>query len=209
MHRLSFRWIALVWAVGACTVALAQLPPRDLLVELRRTVDRPSTTYGSGASDAEAGFKPQTLMVRNGEKATTRLNLATPMEWTQRVESTTSMPGTATGTALPNGAQGSGAAVTKALQWMDAGQSVSITPRWPGGKRPVVIELDMRSASTLQGPGDTLPGQARSELSTTVTVPLGEWVTVARTGDAPPSGSYRSSGPGEASHWVQLRVSIP
>lgn len=208
MLPLSFKWICLIGAAGACTLAMAQLPQRDLLIEIRRTADRPAHSYGSSASAADSELKPQTMMVRNGEKASTRLNISTPVEWTQRVESSAT-PITTPSPVIPGLPQSTGAAVTKSLQWMDAGQSVSITPRWPGGKRPVLVELEMRSAAIGQSPGDALPSQGRSELNTTVTVPLGEWVTVAKTGHAPADGSYRSGSTNEASQLIQLRISIP
>lgn len=72
--------------------------------------------------------------------------------------------------------------------WIDLGQGMVVTPRWPGGRAPVTVELEARSSEPAQA-GSAYSGQLdpdgqvrRSEVSSTVSVPLGEWTVVARNG---------------------------
>jgi len=72
--------------------------------------------------------------------------------------------------------------------WIDLGQGLVVTPRWPGGRAPVTVELEARSSEPAQ-PGGAYTGQVdpdgqvrRTEMSSTVSVPMGEWTVVARNG---------------------------
>lgn len=89
-------------------------------------------------------------------------------------------------------ASSSGGSVTNAVTWMDAGQSLEVKPRWLGGQHPVVVEVDMKSASVGDRTGAELPEQSRSQVVTTVSAPLGQWVTIAATGSRPQPGVYGS-----------------
>jgi hypothetical protein len=95
--------------------------------------------------------------------------------------------------------------------WMQAGQSMAVQPRWPGGGQPVKLDIDVQSSS-LQAPTGSaeLPSQARSQLATSVSAPLGQWVTVAATGGgrAQP-GSYSSEAAADTRQLVQIRVLAP
>lgn len=72
--------------------------------------------------------------------------------------------------------------------WIDTGQGLSVRPRWPGGRSPVQVEFQAEARGPAQA-GSMYGGQVdpdgqtrRFEASSTVSVPLGEWVTVARSG---------------------------
>lgn len=68
--------------------------------------------------------------------------------------------------------------------WVDSGMGLAATPRWPGGRAPVTIELEAEApvepASLARGGSSDVP-PPRLVAQTTVTAPLGQWVTVAQT----------------------------
>jgi hypothetical protein len=75
--------------------------------------------------------------------------------------------------------------------WIDLGQGLSVAPRWRGGRAPVVVELQAQSRQPMMagGAGGAYSGQMdpdgqsrRIEVGSTLAVPLGEWVVVARSG---------------------------
>lgn len=71
--------------------------------------------------------------------------------------------------------------------WIDLGQGLMVTPRWPGGQAPVTVELEAQSREPMQGSaygGQLDPdGQTRrTEVASTVSVPLGRWTVIARNG---------------------------
>lgn len=182
---------------------LAQVPKRDLTVELRQVAE---ASAGLTVS-TQAGpplLTPQRVRVRNGEKASLRVEQAMPMQWVRSIEAQSaslSAPGVS--------ASNRGAGVTNAVTWMDAGQSVTVKPRWPGGKQPVTVEVEVRSASVDERVGAELPKQARTEAVTTVSAPLGQWITIASSGSGAQSGSYSSEAGTDATRLLQIRVLAP
>ena len=204
----------LLW--GLAQGADAPLPKRDLTVELRQIEAgrEGGSSYSAGSADNKL-WEPQELQVRNGEKALLRMNDAIPMQWTQ------SASGQNPASAAAGGAEASGAgnttnvnvnpaaSVTNALAWFDAGQSISVQPKWPGGDKPAVVEIEVQRASVEPRMGADLPKQSRNSVSTTITVPLAEWVTIAATGRAPRAGSYSSESGLQVRRLLQLRVMAP
>ena len=140
------------------------------------------------------------MEVRNGEKAGLRMNDAIPMQWTQSAS--------AANPAAANAAN-AGGSVTNALAWFDAGQSVSVQPRWAGGNKPAVVEIEVQRAAVEQRMGADLPKQTRNTVSTTVTLPLAEWVTIATTGALPKAGVYSSEAGLKVRRLLQIRVMAP
>jgi hypothetical protein len=195
---------------GPVHAADPPLPKRDLTVELRQTEEgrEEGTHYSAGTVDSNA-WEPQMVQVRNGEKALLRMNDATPMQWTQSVsgwaqgggKSNASGPSAAGNNAAPS--------VTNALVWFDAGQSISVAPKWPGGNKPAVVEIEVQRAAVDQRVGADLPKQTRNTVSTTLTVPLGEWVTIAATGKAAKAGTYSSESALQVRRLLQIRVMAP
>jgi hypothetical protein len=172
--------------------ARAELPRRDLLVELRQ-IDEGGAGYVVGTQPQAALLAPQQVQVRNGAKASLKLGQAMPVQWVQ---------------SAATGPLGSG--VKQKVSWFEAGQSLSVQPRWPGGKQPVTLDVEVQSASVQeQAGGAALPVQARSQLVTTVSAPLGQWVTVASTGAAPQPGVYGSQAAAQTRRLLQLRVLAP
>jgi hypothetical protein len=183
---------------------LAQLPARDLSVELRQIEEGSTGGYTVGTRPQTALLAPQQVLVRNGSKASFSLGQSIPLQWVQSVSSTTS-----TLTVPGADASSRGGSVSQALIWMDAGQSLAVKPRWAGGKQPVTVEVEMQSANLEPRPAAELPTQARSQLVTTVGAPLGQWVTIATTGNSQPKGVFSSDRAGESRRLLQLRVSLP
>jgi hypothetical protein len=99
------------------------------------------------------------------------------------------------------------------LQWMESGQTLAVLVRWPGGKKLAVVEVEVDNTALTTQPGHKLPHQDRSRVASTVTMPLGEWYTVAVTGrrEAVAQPGVYSTRPldGDGPKWVQIRVLAP
>lgn len=196
--RVRTRLLLIV--LGSCLLlswAEAQLPKRDLTVELRQIEEgrEEGSSYRAGTSEATPLLTPQKIQVRNGEKGALRMNLSAPIQWVEAAET---------------GSSHSGAGVKLALQWFDVGQTISVTPRWPGGNRDAAVEVEVQQANMATRSNADMPSQSRSQFSSTVTAPLAQWVTIAATGPAPGrQGSYSSAGSSEVRRLLQIRVLVP
>ena len=184
----------------------AQLPKRDLNVELRHVQEGREAAQGDRANTLpEIVWRAQSLSVRNGEKGVLRAQQSVPVHWLQSAQSQSvslSVPSAA--------ASSSGAGVTQALQWFDVGQSIMVTPRWPGGSKDVVLEIEVMQAELSTVHYADLPRQDRNQLGTTVTVPLNQWVTIATSGKgAAASGHYSSDSATDVRRLLQVRVVVP
>ena len=207
----------------------AQLPARDLTVELRQVEEGKAPSAGgendtgksySAGSASRSGWESQMVQVRNGEKASLQMQGSTPMQWVQSVSvqpgaaiSATTAGKPATGASAA--AQGSLAGINNALAWFDAGQALSVQPKWPGGNKPALVVIEVHQAAFEDRVGSDLPTQSRASLATTVTTPLAQWTTIAATG---PAAGYASFGgaarySSDASHQtrqlLQIRVMAP
>jgi hypothetical protein len=119
------------------------------------------------------------------------------------------------GAGRPGLAQ-AGAALPMAVpetQWMQAGQQLTLRPRWPGGHEPVTVTLSTESSAIdpSVAPGSAeLPQRIGAQLVTTVSAPLGQWVTLAATGAGDDDMTVVSSGQAKPSarRVLQLRVSL-
>lgn len=204
----------LVLLGGAAHGAGASLPGRDLTVELRQTEEGrdAGSRYSAGSAESPL-WEPQRVQVRNGEKALLRLNAAVPMQWTQSVSGLApgqagNSAGASAGTAT-NVNINAAAGVGNALVWFDTGQSLSVRPKWPGGNKPALVEIEVQRAAPGARTEAGLPGQTRNSLATTVTVPLAEWVTIAVSGEAAKAGVYSSAAALQARQLLQIRVMAP
>jgi hypothetical protein len=146
----------------------------------------------------------QVVNVRNGEKATMVVSKAMPLQWVQSVSAQSA-------TLAVSGASASntGGGVNNAIVWMQAGQSFKVQPRWPGGKQPASVEIDVQSANVSQRNGSELPDQSNSRLTTTVNSPLGQWTTIAISGSSPQPGVYSSQSASNSRRLLQIRVLAP
>lgn len=202
MQTRSFRsWTVAGLVCLAPLAALAELPRRDLTVELRQVQEGDeSGGYSVGTAPREAGFAPQQVRVRNGEKARLQMTQSMPVLWAQKVEGQTSSLSVGGATA-----SSSGGGVTQAVTWMEAGQSLAVTPRWQGGKQPARVEVEVQTAAVDERTGSELPATGRQQLATTVTAPLRQWVTIATSGSAAQPGVYSSTA-NASRRLLQIRV---
>ena len=191
----------------ACLLALpayAQLPQRNLIVDVRQVEAGHDGGYSASTTTREALMTAQTVSVRNGEKASFNVSKSMPIQWVQSV-SVQSASMSAPGVSASN----TGGGVTMGLVWLEAGQSLQVQPHWPGGKQPVRLDIDVQSTRVGHRTGAELPDQSKSQLVTTVNAPLGQWVTVAISGSAPQAGVYSSQTAANSQRLLQIRVLAP
>jgi hypothetical protein len=81
-----------------------------------------------------------------------------------------------------------------------------LSPRWAGAKQPVMVDIDVQSASVEARTGVELPNQTRSQTVTSISAPLGEWITVATDGQQPKVGVYSSAAASDAVRLLQIRI---
>jgi hypothetical protein len=195
-------------SVAPAAAAQKAKPPtasvaRDLTIELRQVREgQEGAAYTAGTAAQGADFTPQQMRVRSGEKASLSLNQSQPLQWVQRIETASASLSAASASAS---SQSGG--VTQAVTWMESGQSLSVTPHWAGGKQPAKLEIEMLAAHVDDRTGADLPATQRRHLSTTVTAPLNQWVTLATSGQTAKPGTYSSTGTSEGRVLVQIRVS--
>jgi len=203
MHIPSVKYFTIVFfSVLVASPVQAELLKRDFTIEVRQVESRDAAAGIVVGTQARApGLVTQRVDVRNGEKATMRFNVSMPMQWVQKLESlgvSTSVSGSASQTV--------GAGLTNAVTWMDAGQSITVTPRWTHAKQPVLVEIDILTAAVDERTGVELPNQFRSQTATLVSAPLGEWTTIATEGTASKAGVYSSAPGADGVRAIQLRV---
>jgi hypothetical protein len=191
-----------LFVVLSALPAQAELPKRDLVVELRQVEDAGGVTVST--QSREPLLTPQQIRVRNGAKASLRLEQALPMQWVKAASSQTE---SLSGSGVTS--RSSGGSVVNEVTWMEAGQSLSVQPRWPGGKQAVTVDIEVQAAAVGDRIGAELPTQSRSQTATTVSAPLGQWVTIATTGSSPARGVYSSEATSESRRLMQLRVLAP
>jgi len=195
----------------------------------------------SGDASATRERPPQRLRVLNGASASLRLSVTRPLQVWQPAPAlpapgtppppATTPPGKPRSVATPSGTAPTGAVPPSSgrpgptpagavlpmavpeTQWMEAGQQLTVRPRWPGGHEPVTVTLDTDSSAIdpSVAPGSAeLPQRTATQLVTTVSVPLGQWVTLAASGASDDDMTVLSSGQAKPSvrRVLQLRVSL-
>ena len=209
----------LVWSLLGAAFAAKAANDANLTVEFRQITEDAAdgaSHYGAGSQTAPE-WEPQTLQVRNGEKAQLQMNDSVPMQWVQSASdqsssTQTSSSGSGAVATAPSATASSasrGSSVTQALVWMDAGQSLSVTPTWVPGRAYAILKIEASRAALGDNNGGPLPSQQRSTVATTVRTPLAEWVTVATTGRAQPAHSYSSEAGNRQRRLLQVRVMVP
>jgi hypothetical protein len=200
---MVYRLIPVLIFLLASSPAQAQLPARDLVIELRQ-VDEAAGGYSVGTQPREPRMAPQRLQVRNGAKAVFSLGQSVPMQW---VRSAAAQSAQLSASGVQASSRSGG--VSQALTWMDSGQRITVLPRWSGGRQAAIVEVEVQGASIQPRNGTELPAQTRSLLATTVTALPGQWVTLAILGGSAASGGYSSESAGDARNLLQLRLSLP
>jgi hypothetical protein len=205
-----------LWIVALMCAGFVQAAPpqRNLSVEMRVSDDQAdaqrdvqgSVSIGSrsgrvnaggsvvvqAGSSAQATDATQRVLVLNGARATLRLAQGVMVDdaevwWTP---------------------WGPGAAVRS--QWVELVNGMEVWPRWPGGDAPVLLEIAAQSAGrATSNSGRPLPPQA--SVFTTLQVPMGEWVEVARVQGRQSTVSNSGFGAATSSRQrsLQVRVSLP
>lgn len=193
---------------GPVCRAQAPLPQRNLLVEVRQTGEASATAepaprgavvigsdgrvrgWAEGSTSTRtrdhATERVQQLQVLNGGRGSVRLAEAVPMEFMQASVSA------------------QGVEVAPATVWTESGNGFSVQPSWPGGTAPVTVEIA----------ADRSDASRRAEVLSTVRIPLGEWVTIARSVEdrrATPPGtvSSRDAAGRRAVQQLQIRITAP
>jgi hypothetical protein len=186
---------------------------RDMVVELRQIAADNEGREADDGGDVPGGYsvatvttddRPPTYRVRvqNGEKAQLRFSQSQPIQWVQTASSQS------TNLAL-GGASISQNAGSVSLEHaaLETGYTLLLTPRWAGGSKPVQAVLNLQTTTVDAGTVGDAASSTRSQLSTTVTVPLRQWVTVATSGSSVANGTYRSAGASGGLQLIQIRIS--
>jgi hypothetical protein len=195
--------------------AVAATPPAggpavNLLIEVRVIDEAVATGHGdytvSTRGPARAPLEALQLQVQNGQSGAVQLGRALPVQWLQ---------GAARGAAAGASAAAAGraGAVGYAVTWVQAGQSLSVRPRWAGGDSPVTLELQFIRHTLQATPGTPLPDTHSQQAGSTLRVPLGVWMSFAATGvtqqDAEPGRVSTLSLSEAGRQLMQVRVSLP
>lgn len=220
---------ALALASAAQAQTSQRLPLRNLLVEVRHgeasrfqqqaagvdnagvTIDSDGSvrgsaqvTIGSTRSDGR-GDATQQLTVLNGREAMLRVGATVPLQWLEWAWS-------------PDGA-----ALIGGSQLVDVGKQVAVKPSWPGGNAPVTVEVRTEASALAQGgmrsryapDGQPLPEGSidRAGVLTTMQLRLGDWVTVARSGEDVARSERGTISTrdvsGTRAYVVQMRITAP
>jgi hypothetical protein len=186
--------------------ALAQLPKIDLTVELRQVEENVSTGFTVSTKSSNAQFLPQSVQVQNGEKASLNIGKTMSLQWVRSAQAQSASL-SASGAMASSNSVG----VRHAVTTMKSGQSIKVHPSWPGPKQIVTVEVEVQTNTVDDRNGSALTNQSNSEVATTVSAPLGQWVTIASTGTAQNQqpGVYSSSAVSDAKRLLQIRVLAP
>ena len=188
---LGLTWVAATAATGA--------PPQNLWVELRwvdsaisaaavggtargavvigtagSVSPQPGQTLSTATRAAAALAASPRVRVLNGQSASIRL---TEQQHTQTVDFALDMPWAPPQTDVTTFVAASASAAVRVIasprtSTVELSHGFVVRPSWPGGRLPVRVELQAFGAST----------DGRHSVSSTVLLPLGDWLTVARHG---------------------------
>lgn len=165
----------------------------------------------------------QQVQVLNGGKA--RLFVGKSQPYTVWQWAWTGQGGGGLGVIGPQASQPGGYPVNVVPQtvWIDLGQGLNVRPRWAGGHAPVIVELEAQARQPAQlgsQMGGVYGGQVdpdgqtrRVEVASTLSVPLGQWAVVARSGarvQRQQSGSLSTRDLDDnQSEQLEIRISAP
>ncbi|MBI5925060.1 MAG: hypothetical protein HY836_05620 [Aquabacterium sp.] len=173
----------------------------------------------------------QQVQVLNGGRAKLYVGRSQPYTVWQWAWTGSATAGGSMGSYGPASQQGSASGagypvnVVPQTVWIDMGQGLNVRPRWPGGRAPVTVEIEAQARQPAQlggtgGMGGAYGGQLepdgqtrRIEVGSTLTVSLGEWVVVARSGgqvQRRQSGSLSTRDLDDSqSEQLEIRVTAP
>ena len=204
------------------------LPAVNLTVWLRHVdVQQPGSVTISTQNQQRPLLAAQQLRVRNGGRAMFRMDQAIPLQWvtaasgfqsqSQGRQSGSTQIGSGTppagGSASMNRSsewreRSEGGGFQQQVTWLQTGQSLSVQPIWPGGNAPVDITIDLQQANAGPGTSTMTPRQNSVQVATSVFGHIGEWVTIAATGNAQTQGSYSSDAARNPPRALQVRITL-
>jgi hypothetical protein len=229
--RRHLVFLGLLLLTGLAPAAEPAGPRQNLLVELRWVESRlsgaalggvregavvvgtagsvspkPAITLSTRRQEDEQSGQIQRVVVLNGYQASVLLSETQLLQW---LDYGVELRGEGLGEGRSEG-RGEGdrariQAQTRSVP-VERRRGFALTPQWPGGRQPVRVELRALGNAGPQGQG------AQTELLSTVQVPMGDWMTVARSGAAtrtPQPGVISSSdAESQSSRELQLRITL-
>ncbi len=207
---------AWVFGLGllACSLAWAQagghkatgLPAKNLWIELRWVDSSVSAAVVAGVREGavvvgtsgsvspkggaslstqrrdEQGSQVQRLLVLNGHAASVQFTENVPMQWVDFGIQVDAQPG-----VPPSGPPAGKVYAVPRSGFTEQTQGFNVTPQWPGGQAPVMLEVRVQSPTPSNNLSTARPvgppaASAQTTVLSTVAAPLGDWVTVARSG---------------------------
>lgn len=193
-------WVELRWVDARLTgAALAAVPGGAVVVGTGGTATS-SGSAGLSTQRREDERQPtQRLLVLNGASARVQLTERTPIQWvdyTAQVDASSGTP-SVTPSNGPSANPNAGTKVWAAPRSnvIEQTQGFTVKPHWPGGRQPVRVEVQAqapRMDATSGMPAGVAPAGTEGEspstqlsTQTVVLLPLGQWLTVARSGSMP------------------------
>lgn len=159
----------------------------DASVAARLQPGQSSAAIGMNAQShqsARSGTAQQQVLVLNGRRAAILQGQAVPLRllrtvWSNGVWRT--VPGTL---------------------WLQTGTGIEALPRWDGSS---MVELEL---SAIQSRGASGAGVDNASTSSTLMLPLGEWMTIARSDQDQDSQQSGPGGQGRSSNQTRLEVQV-
>jgi hypothetical protein len=170
-------WVELRWVESSVSgAAVAGVREGAVVVGTAGSVSPRGAVELSTRRRDEGAEQVQRLLVLNGSSASLQLSEQTPVEWLDYgVQLELNANGNA-GQAQPGKAY-----ALPRRSMVEQTRGFSVSPHWPGGSQPVRVELKAQDLAPA-GPGAQAAVPTRQQVLSTVQVPLGDWVTVARSG---------------------------
>jgi hypothetical protein len=198
----------------------AELPPQNLELSFRQidseqAVREPSAAVPAHADVTVSTRRPlasqpwlQQLQVLNGEWAALRIGRSLPVPWTRAVAGQASAPA-----KVGSAAGGVSGGVVNELTWLQAGQSLAVRARWPGGNNPALVDIRVDMDDIDDRRANDMPATSQSQVVTTLAVPLERWTTFAssQSGREPDARGTTSTSAlqGTARQLFQVFVHLP
>lgn len=197
-------WVELRWVDQSVSgAAMAGVRDGGVVVSTGGSVSaRGGVTVSTERREQRQQLFPR-VMVLNGREASVTLNEVTPIQWVD------------VAIDVEPGRRGGGEPRLQAIPRQGVAEhvrSVSVKPSWPGGQQAVTVEVRAQDLPP-SGPGvDPALMREGAQLLSTVQAPIGQWVTIARTGQAVTSSSRNSWSTRDAEvqrgRELQLRIDL-
>lgn len=198
--------LLVAWRVQSQSEGLRTRPPvqgGQVVIDSRQGVSGRVVIQSSTRQITQGLQGFQQVMVMNGGQARINVSQQTPFT---------------TWNWIGSGSQGGllqspSAGLVADTVWVDSGSGLRVRPQWAGGSSLVQVELEAESALP-RGPGadPNLPPPQLST-STSLSVPLGQWVTIARTQQQMDSsqggGRFSTTRQRDDSAVLEIQVSLP